>query len=256
MYQLRDAGVSAADLENTTLARPIAVCDVENGISTIVNRETQRIPGIEGEVITDVVKVEGPDQGLFHSLRVTEDAFDDGSDSRMVNYRDYHFAVVAYAYNGSPGVNRRFIRGNGNFQRIEATPHKTDFEDFGLVLNSEYGDGPIVTKLAGNGNGGVFTELREGLSDEIIQNGPSRVEYAPGTSPIQLRIVNPREVQNMQYRVDITVDKVIETSVVQNEDGTVDTIEVYADWELWQADPDNPQPMLAMRRSISLNGRY
>ncbi|MFW5658484.1 MAG: hypothetical protein ACOCZ8_00755 [Bacteroidota bacterium] len=241
VYQLRDGSVSSAELDNTRLSRPIATYDIDNGVTTIINRETQRLPGIEDEVITDVVKVEGNDQGLRHSIRIREDAFDDGSDSRLVNYRDYYFAVVAYAHNGSPGVDRRFIRGNGNFQRVAATPHKNQFENLGLQLNSEYGDGPIVTKLTGLGNGGEFVGLRDGLEDEILQNGQQQIEYAPGESPINLRVVNPKEVQNMQYRVDITRDKEVETRVINNEDGTIDTIEIYTDWELWQADPSNPQ---------------
>jgi hypothetical protein len=100
VYQLRDARVSVTDLDDPNKAALIAQCDIKNGITTIVNREEQSAPGWPTPIIVDKVMVNGKDEGLFYSLRVTEDKFAEGTDPRLVNYRRYYFMIVAYAYNG------------------------------------------------------------------------------------------------------------------------------------------------------------
>ncbi|MCS7074161.1 MAG: T9SS C-terminal target domain-containing protein, partial [Bacteroidia bacterium] len=75
LYQLADPNVGLDELENPDRARLIAQCDIKDGISTIVNRTTTLVPGLSSPVISDKVMVQGKNEGLFHSIRVTEDKF-------------------------------------------------------------------------------------------------------------------------------------------------------------------------------------
>lgn len=249
VYQLLNDRVSAGDLGDPNLARPIAQCDIQNGVSTIVNRQVNTVPGVDEPIIQDQVMVEGADDGLFHTLRVTEDAFSDAADKSLVNYRDYYFAVVAYAYNDTSSDGRKFLIGNGNFQRIQAVPHKTQFENFGMNLSSEYGDGPTVRLVSGQGNGGRFVEITDQVENEILENNNAQVEYKPGTSPIDIKVVNPKEVQKKTYRVRILRNELIETQLVEEDGQVVDTLDVYADWELIEVDPNSGAQIASIYQS-------
>lgn len=236
VYQLLDETVSASELNDPTRARVIAQCDIDNDVSTIVNRTTTSIPGSAEDLITDEVMVEGSNQGLFHSVRILDDAFAEGSNKRLVNYRDYYFTVIAYAHNGdAPSL--RFITGNGNFSTQQATPHETRFEDFGLTLNSAYGDSPIITMVSGFGNGGRFTRLDSTEAEIVVRNGSAERVYQAGAAPIQVEVVNPKEVLDKKYRVVVVEDSLIQrVPVVNPATKLVDTLDVYADWFLYEID--------------------
>jgi hypothetical protein len=94
IYQLADNTVSAADLANVEMARLIYQCDVADDIDVIFNYE-------EDEIIPVPVPnlmVNGENEGISHSFRVTTDVFAQG-DNKLVNYRTYYFMALAYGYN-------------------------------------------------------------------------------------------------------------------------------------------------------------
>lgn len=227
VYQLRDARVSVTDLQDPTKAALIAQCDVKNGITTIVNREETDVPGQSTPLIVDKVMVNGEDKGLFYSLRVTEDKFAEGTDPRLVNYRRYYFMVVAYAHNGEPTNNIKFILGRNNVRSYEAVPHKVEFEKMGTVLASAYGDGVKIARIHGQGNGGGVLRLTPESESQLL-SPPYKAAppvYLPGAGPFAIKVVDPKQVKPYDYRLVVNTD----TSVRDTMNGTI----LVKEWELY-----------------------
>ena len=216
VFQLKDGTVSASELFDTDKARLVAQCDIKDGITTIVNRKEEFLTGLPDPVIVDQVMVQGEDKGIFHSVRTTEDLFADGSDRRLKNYMEYHYAVIAYAHNDIPSDGRKFVQGNGNFSNMKALPHKVDFENYGTIINSEYGDGMKIIQDAGVGNGGRDVSIHPESESFILANGSTAsIIYQSGKAPVNVKVVNPKEIIKGDYRL----------VVVENEfQGTVDTV--------------------------------
>lgn len=228
LYQLRDARVSVTDLDDPNKAALIAQCDIKNGITTIVNREQQSAPGWPTPIIVDKVMVNGKDEGLFYSLRVTEDKFAEGTDPRVVNYRRYYFMIVAYAYNGDTTNPRRFILGRNNVRSYEAVPHKVEFEKMGTVLAAAYGDGVKIRRVAGEGNGGNALRLTPEAEAQALAAVP-RPEYAPGAGPLSIKVVDPKLVKPYEYRIVINTDTSVRDTVGSGAQATI----LVKEWELY-----------------------
>ncbi len=231
IYQLRDARVSVTDLNDPTKAALIAQCDLRNGITTIVNREEQQVPGYPRPLIVDKIMVNGKDEGLFYSLQVTEDKFYEGTDPRLVNYRRYYFMIVAYAYNGDTTNHRQFIVGRNNVRSYEAVPHKVEFEKLGTVLAANYGDGVKIRRIAGQGNGGNALQLTseaesEALDRVIPSTGPV---YAPGAGPFTVKVVDPKLVKPYDYRLVVNTDTSVRDTVGSGSQATI----LVKEWELY-----------------------
>jgi hypothetical protein len=212
IYQLKDGTVNSTELEDASKARLIAQCDIRNGVTTIVNRESVVISGQSEPLITDKVMVEGNDRGLFRTLSIRTDAFAEGADEQVVNYRTYYFVIVAYAYNDTSADGRKFIRSNRNVIIKPGTPHKSEFKNFGTTLMGRYGDGPEVTRLNGRGNSGRYLKLTD-ATEQALLNAPYTVAaptYVGGLGPIDLKIVNPQEIKPRVYELDVYRDSLVQ----------------------------------------------
>ena len=131
IFQLKDAAVSVTDLTDADKARLVFQCDIKNGVSRIVNQYLQA----ETTTFLPVVEVEGADEGLKHSFRLTTDAFATG-DPNMVNHKTYYFMAIAYGYNkdqevfdpyesalGKPYLQGRRGADGGPVKIFTAIPH-------------------------------------------------------------------------------------------------------------------------------------
>ncbi|MCS7162149.1 MAG: hypothetical protein NZ958_02300 [Bacteroidia bacterium] len=235
VYQLRDARVSPGELQNPDRAILIAQCDIRNDVSTIVNREEVFVPGQSEPLIVDKVMVSGKNEGLFYSLRVTEDRFAEGTDNRLINYRKYYFAIVAYAYNGEPSNPVKFIVGRNNVRVYEAMPHKVEFERGGTALRSRYGDGVALRRRYGEGNGGNILALSDRGLDQLF-SPPYRadpLEYSPKGAPVAVKVVDPKQLKSYDYRLIINTDTAVrETSLTISGRDTIYLLHV-KEWELY-----------------------
>lgn len=235
IYQLVNASVSANDLFDTDKARIVAQCDIKNGVSTIVNRTSQTVSGLNQAIIVDVVMVQGEDAGVTHSVRVTEDLFATGSDRRLKNYTTYYYGSLAYAYNAEPSGGRRFVQGNRFFKNTAAVPHKIDFEGLGTIVNSDYDSNPEITQIAGVGNGGNFVDLTAATINDILANDSvGSLTYIAGKAPITVKVVNPKEVHAGSYRLEVVGKQYVgETATIRNDSVTlIDS--TFADWILYE----------------------
>lgn len=224
IYQLADATVTLDSKDNADLVRLVAQYDIKNGVTTLVNYDFDKAIG--GNV--PVVEVEGGDNGIVHSFSITEDAF--GTTNRdLTNFKQYYYTVVAYAYNeympysqepavlnGLLGQKKPYLAGRRNISTYTAIPHPTVN---GTVLNAQYGQGPQVTRINGNGNGGMIIDLTQETIDEILAKPPAdsinkmgspdypiayEAVYEYGFGPLNVKVIDPLNVANAKYKLEFT----------------------------------------------------
>lgn len=235
VYQLRDNKVSAKDLADPAKAKIIFQSDIKNGVENVFNYTFDQLSGM----YLPELKVMGGNDGIKTSFLVTDDLFATG-ESELVNYKTYYFAAVAYAVNnfrqfdpldpaGNTAQLEQYLQGRRNYNVYSAVPHNTDSEVGGTTLNSTYGQGVVVTRVEGRGNGGKVLELTEStISDILTSDYKDFIEYKPLFDPIGLKIIDPFKVQNVNFELLIKNDgsNVIDDEaywdlIVKNEDGTV-----------------------------------
>ena len=216
IFQLKGPTVSVDNLNNPDLARLVAQFDVKNGVTKIINFNYDDYMGAN----VPVIEVDGNDNGISHSFELTQDAFAT-DDVRLVNNKQYYFLALAYAYNNylpfgmnlpnSSGQTQPYLSGRKNIQTYIGMPHLTVN---GTVLNSEYGNGPEITRIAGYGNGGLNLDLTEETIDEILSKPPADsinifgspdypIAYNPvykkNAGPLSIKIIDPLSVVNAEY---------------------------------------------------------
>ncbi len=264
VYQLANQSVSAAELDDRNKAREILQVDINDGIDKIINQEFNQ------DVLDNipVVKVDGNDNGIIHSFRITEDAFADGN-PQLVNHRTYYFAVVSYAHNeytytvvdtfldpgsGNPvpiptediTQDQPYLQGRRNFSVYSAIPHIPDPRNAGTELNSAYGDGVQIIRVEGSGNGGFEVDLTDETVQKILNSPNHRYDtlvYKPGLGPINVKVIDPMKVQNANFEL-VFIDTV----------NSVDVLSPTAYWRLTDiTDPATPVTIFAERDISRVN---
>lgn len=214
IYQLKNQTVSANDLEDPNNARLIFQCDVKNGISRIINYEFDQSlgAGVPKE------KVDGSNTGLSHSIRITTDAFATGNPN-LINHKTYYFMAVAYGFNefkkyqqdtppdsttmcdanvaATTGQKKPYKQGRKNLISCAGIPHLSSPYSGGTELHSEYGNGPQITRIEGNGNGGLSLQMTPATVSAILASSDGRSKtptYNYGAGPIDVRVVDPLNV--------------------------------------------------------------
>jgi len=221
IYQLKNATVSVSDLEDIELARLVAQVDIKDSVAKLVN-------WIKNEAIGEEVPtlmVEGANNGISHSFRITEDEFALG-DKKLVNHKKYYFIALAYAYNQyliyTYNINNPIGNGNkipylagrktglgGSIEAIECVPHKVVVESYGTEINSKYGDSPELTRIEGHGNGGRNLELSQSTINTIMSGPPwkaTNLTYQQGAGPIDVKVIDPLKVQGGTFAVKLYYD--------------------------------------------------
>ncbi len=221
IYQLKDETVTQTDLEDQTKARLIFQCDIKDGVSRLINYETDNLTG----QLVPKVKVEGSDNGILKSVRVTTDAFavsttGGTANNNLINHKKYYFMAVAYAYNNyltykpdtdpttSPDANylgqkRPYLEGR-KVKKAAGIPHINNPEKGGTVMQSYYGYGPKITRIEGQGNGGNILDLTDESVAKILANGfDPNPTYVNGRGPINVKVIDPLRIQNTTYTLKL-----------------------------------------------------
>ena len=200
IYQLKDLTVQASDVDDPNRARLVAQADVRNGVADIITYEfdaelNQAIPRL---------RVKGSDEGVFHTLNITTDKFATGND-RIVNFKPYHFLVIAYAYNGDPkNTDFKYLEGR-KVSIATGIPHKTAPENGGSVLNSTYGSAAQITRVFGTGNGGNNLEITDEDENKIVQNNNEPLlDYELNRAPFLVKVYDPKKVQGGEFKVKLS----------------------------------------------------
>lgn len=217
IYQTASENVSLADLDNPDLARIVAQTDVKNGVSKIYNWEAYAKnpdPNNSIQLYRPVLMIDGHDEGVKHSFSFKKDQFASG-DAKLINHRKYYYVAVAYAYNNfkpfdpdnpSAGQAKAFLAGRktaygSKIKPVTTIPRPSTYS----LLNSRYGQGPVITRLSGSGTGGNFLAIsKETRENSFVNTGGGRVTYLPGQAPFSVKVVNPLKVVEGKYRVVIS----------------------------------------------------
>jgi len=213
IFQLKDATISAGDLDETSKARLVAQCDIQNGVKKLVNWTLdQNLGGNVGKVMVD-----GADKGIQHSFVFTKDMFATG-DERLINHKQYYYMAIAYAYNeykkynqtdplALDGQKKTYLRGRSNIKVYTAIPHMP----LGVIASSSYGEGPVITRIQGQGNGGMILDLSDSTIKVILSKPPfvfdsNKTEFGPdypiaykatylvSKGPLQVKVIDPLNV--------------------------------------------------------------
>ncbi len=227
VFQLVNDEVGADELSNNAKARLVFQCDIQNGVSHLVNYEWDDHIG----AIVPSLKVDGADAGITHSFVVTEDLFSTGESTSLVNHKTYYYMAVAYAYNNYmdyaqdpsepillSGQQKPYLEGRKDIKCYEAVPHKIIN---GTVMQCEYGQKPAITRLVGIGNGGNELELSEETvhdilydkdnnlkvaSKEVVMGHPDypiayHPSYKVGYGPLNVKVIDPLNVKSTTYEL-------------------------------------------------------
>ncbi len=222
IYQLKTSTVTASDIygpDGASVARLVAQCDVRNfdangnPIGRLVNFQFDEELGFS----VPKVMVNGANEGIINSFRITEDQFAVG-DKRLVNHKTYHYMVLAYGYNNykffNPndptllnGQREPFFLGRRNIKVYSVIPHIPAPELGGTALNALYGTSPSITRAEGRGNGGNFVELTEATENAILSSPTHRADtlvYKPNAGPLNIKVIDPLRVRPGNYALKIT----------------------------------------------------
>ncbi len=233
VYQLKDKTVTMGEILDENKARQVFQCDIRDGVSQLVNF----VWDADLNAARPYSMVKGSDTGISHTFELTDDAFGTGKDKQLVNYKEYYYVAVAYAYNNFDPYNqvdegalgnqtKPYLAGRKNLSIKTAIPHSVDAMDGGTIVNSEYGDVPSIIMIEGRGNGSNELEL----TDETVENILSKTEYPfkadklsykENHGPIQVKVIDPLNVLDADFTLNFLKDSVhIKPNYYNNSDNS------------------------------------
>lgn len=218
VYQLRGPNVSLFDENGNLSADAIQVfqTDRKNGVSQIVNYEKQLDIKNPIDQYKATIKVEGKDSGIVHSFVLTEDAFATGN-KELVNYKTYYYQIVAYAHNNFANFNpanevgtqdKAYLIGDNGpgatpIARYPAMPNPMN-QKGDTFSNAVYGQGVIITRVEGLGNGGNDVQIDDASEQAILSSATNQIQsptYKAGKGPVSIKVVDPVKLVNANWRI-------------------------------------------------------
>lgn len=222
VFQLANSQVTSAEIFNPTTgevdntkAYEVFQCDIKDGVTQIVNYHKN--VNISDTTSIPEIKVNGKDSGIVHSFVLTNDQFSTGSDKRFINYHNYYFVAIAYAYNnferfdplntGStqdvPYLGSAHGAGGTDIKVIAALPNPANGA-MGTVINSDYGSGIVVTRVEGVGNGGNDVQL-DSASEAmaLLHDSVAAAVYKINRGPINVKVIDPVKVPAYNWSLQI-----------------------------------------------------
>ncbi|MBL0341629.1 MAG: hypothetical protein IPP71_12215 [Bacteroidetes bacterium] len=209
IYQMRDASVTVSDIGNPDRIRLVTQCDIKDGVTQLVNYSFE--PSLNSNIPTEMVN--GSDKGIAHTFEIKQDLFASGS-TALINHKTYYYTVVSYAYNNyktyNPndpnsldGQKKPYLAGRNNIKTYSAIPHHPAPEYGGQLLNSSYGVGPFVTRIEGQGNGGMILDFTNETVKQIVTPPYYRsfkATYLPLKAPVKVKIYDPVLVKSASFK--------------------------------------------------------
>ena len=257
IFQLIDDEVSLSELDDPTKARIVAQCDKMDGVGRLINFEFDE--ALSASMPLEMV--DGSDQGIRHSFKITEDKFAQGSPT-LVNHKTYFFMAISYAYNqykeynpedptSLDGQKKPYLpcrkAAVGAVKVVSAIPHIPVPEAGGTLQLIEYGSSPQITRLDGFGNGNRDLELTQESIDEILSQGSMLTPtYDYGKGPINVKVVDPLNLASGYFECKFR------DYTVQNSGNAADT----ASWVIYRyASEDDVTPIdsVTSQRTIAFD---
>lgn len=209
IYQLVDAGVSVSELDDPSRAIQIGQVDIQNGVTSISNWFSTPNPDPTlPAAFFPVEQVNGQDAGIRHTFQILNDAFASGDNTRLINHKRYYYTVVSYAYNNfqsfdqtdRTGQRTPYLEGRRNVRTYTFVPRPIVYDS----LKSDYGFGPSVTRISGQGSGGIDLAISKEMRESIASGqSEGRITYNIGSAPIDVKIFDPFSIKDKNYRLEI-----------------------------------------------------
>jgi hypothetical protein len=207
-------------LTNPDVARLVAQSDIEN-IDPLTNEPIAQLVNFSfSEALNASIPVEmvdGANEGIQHSFQITQDQFATG-DRQLINHKKYYFMAVAYSYNNYKtydqndplqldGQKTPYLAGRKNafggaIVPMVGIPHRTAPEQSGTILSANYGDGPRLTRIEGQGNGGRdLTLIRQSIRDILASpdGRANEITYDYGKGPVDIKVIDPKNLPNADF---------------------------------------------------------
>jgi hypothetical protein len=220
VFQVKNTEVQPADIYdantgevNPDLAAEVFQCDISNGITRIDNYV--KLPEFSDTTWRGQIKVRGKDSGISHSFELSIDQFSTTDEKRLVNYKSYYFIAVAYSYNNFAQfdakrndstqdiayLESRTAAGGIPIPIVMAMPNPAN-GDMGTVVNAGYGDGVIIRRLEGKGNGSNTVSVDEATEQAMLTNyHVDELVYKQGNGPIGVKVVDPVKLAGGQWEL-------------------------------------------------------
>ncbi len=204
IFQVLDSSVTATELLDPSKARLVAECDINDGVAQLVNYTFNS--ALSANVPT--LEVSKKNKGISHSFDIKADEFQEDNQPTLVNDRPYYYIAIAYGYNNyctynpngpdsllKNGQKVPFLQGRRNTRVYNAIPHIPSAQDNGTIQKSVYGEGPVITRIEGHGNGNNAIDLDDASIAYILANDTmAHPTYLAGQGPITVKIVDPLSV--------------------------------------------------------------
>ncbi len=218
VFQLKDENVSSGELSDPDLARLVFQCDKEDSVERLINFIFDEDLGYS--VPTEMV--DGANEGLQHSFKLTQDMFAQG-DNRLVNHKRYYYMAISYAHNSYKkydpndpslldGQKLPYLAGRNNGQggaikTFMGIPHIPAPEAMGTIANANFGDGVEITRIEGAGNSGNYLEITSRSEQEILaQTQVEELSYKPSKGPITIKVIDPLAVEGANFTMAFEED--------------------------------------------------
>ncbi len=258
IFQMLDEDAGVADITDESKAILVAQCDLRNDVDEIINFEFDEDLGFS----VPKRKVDGENNGIRHSFRITTDQFAQG-DRQLVNHKTYYYIAVAYAFNQFkeynpsdptlldgqkiPYIASRLGSDGSAISAVPGVPHNPSPENGGTVAASDYGSTPNITRIDGYGNGGLNIDLTAASENYILQNGfMEEPTYEKGRAPIGVRVIDPLNVIDGYFELEFR-----DYNVTALGGNAADT----AEWTIYRYDHEGGQLIDSIRsdRQISVD---
>ena len=213
VFQLANSQVTTAEIfdpstgeVDNTKAYEVFECDIANKVTKIVNYT--KVTSVSDSTWMPQIKVNGKDSGILHSFQITQDQFSPVADKALINYHNYYFVAIAYAYNNyamfdplhyirtqdKPYLGSSHGAGGINIPVAVGMPNPANGA-MGTTLNADFGSGIVVSRIEGVGNGGNVTDLDDATESAIVHDySAGKLTYKEGLGPVNISVVDPVKV--------------------------------------------------------------
>ncbi|OFX57285.1 MAG: hypothetical protein A2046_11290, partial [Bacteroidetes bacterium GWA2_30_7] len=211
VFQLKNNSITIDQISDTSKAKLVYQCDVNDSISLITNYywnydSAKYIPQVE---------VNGANLGINNNFTITQNAFSP-TNQQLENFKKYYFMAISYAYNNYKTFT---LQGNDSLsgQRLPYIQSKntTVFEAMPAPANTttdpNFGNEPEITQYDGFGCGNNVLDIKDETLNKIMSGTPWKadtIQYKSGKGPIKIKVVDPLNVPFGEYEIKMLPNNV------------------------------------------------
>lgn len=220
VFQLKSATITPAQIFNErgevdeSVAKEVFQTDLKNGITQIVNyNKNIDIQSETDQYDISIKLLSAKDSGIVHSFEISKDAFATDEYDNLVNYKTYYFLAIAYAYNNFAQFDPHSPENTQDVVYLESAhgPGGSPLGDMivsampnpfsnmaGQYIPADYGQGVVIKRLEGKGNGGNNLQIDQESELEALSASTgyksANPTYLAGQGPIEVKVVDPVKI--------------------------------------------------------------